>query len=309
MQISAQPPAHWDAVCAASDAFFGSRAWLELLQHSFGCRTVYAAGSDSGLAVSVFRGGPFEIGYLGFPAGGCVGHIVDLQTTMSILRSIDRDLQPVCVRLPIVVDESRSAGDLQRQVNPETVIEDLMNWSLASGKRVLKRNVRKAQNSGLVVEHPDDPDVGTLLYELYAATVRRNRGSLRYTDTYFRSLVKLAASDDKLDVMTATHDGEIGGFLVVARHGSTSYYLHGGTDERFRRESPSDLLFDYAIHRARDAGSKRFNFMSSPRNQPSLVRYKEKWGGKTRDLLTLTLPLRATYPVFRLAEKVYSLLR
>lgn len=309
MHVSAQPPGNWDAMCAASDAFFGSRAWLELLERSFGCRTVYASGPDAGLAVSVFRGGPFEVGYLGFPAGGSVGSALDLPTTLDALRSIDRDLRPVCVRLPVDADTHLPNETLPRQVNPETVIENLQDWSLASGKPVLKRNVRKARNSGLLVEHPSDPDVGESLYELYAATVRRNRGSLRYNDTYFRSLVTLAAADDRLDVMTATAKGAIAGFLVIARHGPASVYLHGGTHERFRRDSPSDLLFDQAIHRARDAGSARFNFMSSPVDQPSLVRYKEKWGGTTRDLSTLTLPLGATYPAFRIAEKLYSLLR
>ena len=62
------------------------------------------------------------------------------------------------------------------------------------------------------------------------------------------------------------------------------------------------------VRMARDAGCESFNFMSSPADQPSLVQYKEKWGGETRAQRTYTLRLSAVYSIFRFAERAYSLI-
>ena len=58
------------------------------------------------------------------------------------------------------------------------------------------------------------------------------------------------------------------------------------------------------IRWAQAAGCESFNFMSSPPNQPSLVRYKEKWGGVTGVHRTYTMKLGVAYPLFRLAEAI-----
>ena len=100
---------------------------------------------------------------------------------------------------------------------------------------------------------------------------------------------------------------DVAAFLVTGRHGNTSYYLHGGTELRYRNLSPSDLLMADAIDTARKAGCSCFNFMSSPPKQVSLVRYKEKWGAETRQQKTFTAKLAAIYPLFRASELIHRL--
>ena len=151
--------------------------------------------------------------------------------------------------------------------------------------------------------------MGKKLFDIYSRTVKRHGGSIRYSADYFQELIKLSAVQPRLQVLAATEDAEIAGFAVVVRHGDTAYYLHGGAAPKFMRNSPSDLLLNSAILHAQRAGSQNFSLMASPPNQPTLVRYKEKWGGVTRDLKTYTAILRPTYYLFRAVEKIYSLVR
>jgi len=69
------------------------------------------------------------------------------------------------------------------------------------------------------------------------------------------------------------------------------------------------MLLNEAIEWAKAQGSESFNLMSSPQGQDSLIKYKERWGAETREHRTYTLPVRASYHVFHLAERVYRQLR
>ena len=159
---------------------------------------------------------------------------------------------------------------------------------------------------GLRIERIEDPAFGAKLYELYAAVIKSHGGTARYNKDYFTAVVGSSSRSSLLEVRAAMQDDDLAGFLVTGRHGDTSYYLHGGTDPRFRALSPSDLLMADAIEEARNQGCVCFNFMASPPEQTTLVRYKEKWGGETRQQQTYTSGMSAMYPLFRLAETLYK---
>jgi hypothetical protein len=306
------PPEQWNSHCAAHNALFHSQAWQNLLEQAFGCHTLYGwcPESNTGAAITGFKAGPFRIGYLGFPVGGLIGPA-----------SLDRDLLqnwktsrfPVtlhCLRIPVSAFDSPVDLQLPFQQNPETAITNLQQWDLASTSKKLRRDVKKAMRSDLIVKETSDPVVGRKLFAMYEDTVRRRSGSLRYNESYFSAVVALARTSAGLRCLTAWLDDEIAGFVVVARHGPTSYYLHGGTRAALKHHNPSDLLLYEAICRAKEDGSQCFNLMTSSIKQPSLIRYKEKWGAITRQHTTYTLSLNPLFcPTFRLAEKIYSLIR
>ncbi len=302
-------PQNWESLATASGALFGSTAWLSLLEKSFGCKSVYICDGQQGSAVSVFRAGPFNVGYLGFPVGAVIGDMFSNADPAELFRTTDWPNRPTCMRFPVSSFDRDQEFDLPFQSNPETAIEDLQSWDLGSVSKNLRRDIRKAERSELVIiealEHAK-PDV---LFNIYSQTVKRHGGSLRYSSTYFRELVNLARTDSRVRVLVACKEEDVAGFVVTIRHNKTTCYLHGGADPAYRQSSPSDLLLNTAVQRAQQDGSDLFSFMASPTDQPSLVRYKEKWGGVTRDLKTYTLSLRPSYPMFKMAEKVYSLIR
>ena len=150
---------------------------------------------------------------------------------------------------------------------------------------------------------------GAEAFKLYSETVKRQRGALRYNEAYFVNLIELARMSPQIRVLIARTAKTITGFTVVVRHGPAGFYLHGGTDLAFRQYRPSAMLLYTAIQWAQGLACSSFNFMSSPVDQQSLVSFKEKWGGETRQHRTYTLPLRPSYGLFRVAERFQRLIR
>lgn len=306
---SATPPEHWQALCKNSGAFFASEDWQELLRAGFGCETIYGSSSDGGLVISSFKAGPFAVGYLGFPTGGVIGERDTLQNTVSELRATSNISSPVCLRMPLSAFSNPPQLEAPYVTSPETAITDLQNWDSMAVSKKLRRDIRKAEKAQFEITTSDDPALGATLFGIYENTVKRHRGSMRYTLEYFVGLQQLQRTNEAVRIVVARKDEQMAGFAATIREGRTSYYLHGGTDDRFRQESPSDLLIQQAIHLAKNDGCDTFNLMASPADQPMLVRYKEKWGGTTRELRTHTLPLRRSYPLFALAERLYRVVR
>lgn len=312
LTISRNPPNSWDAYCQANNYLFHSHAWQKLLENAFRCRTSYGwnESADYGMAISGFSAGPFKIGYLGFPVGGLVGN---RKPGPEILKEWDlsRSLFNChCLRLPVSAFEDAQTLALPYRSNPETAICDLQSWDINQVSKKLRRDIKKARRTNLTITDASSYADGSDLYSIYKGTIQRHSGSLRYNEKYFSSVTSLAGTHPGLRCMIARSEDRVAGFAIIARHKQTTYYLHGGTDLSLRHLSPSDLLLHEAILWAQENGSNCFNLMTSSSNQPSLVRYKEKWGAVTRQHRTYTLSLNlALCASFNIAERAYNLLR
>ncbi len=303
------PPAAWSSQCEQEHLFFASDEWHGLLSQAFGASTSYLwdEAERGGVAVTLFPAGPFRVGYLGFPTGDVVGAG---RLEHFVRRGIDlgRD-KPVALRVPVSGFGPPADLQLPWVANPETAIDDLSDWSLDAASVNHRRDVRKASRSGVAVMDAADEAHAAAIYDIYRATLQRHGGGLRYNPAYFEGLVRCAAASGDARVMLAMDGGDVAGFLVVVRHGDTGFYLHGGMRLEFRHLRPSALLMHEAIEWSRLQGCSRFNMMSSPPGQESLVQYKEKWGAQTREHRTYTLRTSAAYPLFRMAEWLYRLVR
>lgn len=307
--ITTEPPVGWQAACAQHHAFFSTLEWQSVLENSFPCRTLYVWNSNDGLTITVFRVGPFKVGYLGFPVGGGVKSAKAGSDILEHIRRAALPERPACIRVPVSGFDDPLVCEHPAVSTPETAIIDLQHWDSTSISKNLRRDIRRAERSGLELTEDPDAASGSCLYAIYSETIRRQRGSLRYNQRYFDSLIELCRINPALRMYIALDGRKVAGFAVTARHRSTTYYLHGGAADEYRRSSPSDLLLNRAISSARADGTNCFNLMASPANQPMLLRYKEKWGGTTRMQKTYTIPLRSTYPLFSLAERLYRCIR
>ncbi|HED13536.1 MAG TPA: GNAT family N-acetyltransferase [Gammaproteobacteria bacterium] len=309
---STTPRHDWVDYCKNNNAFIHSAEWQSVLESAFNCKAVYSWNPDtnSGLTITVFKAGPFKIGYLGFPTGNFPDlHTITMDTVHELCAGPSA-LMPHCLRIPVSAFTNDSALDYPGQSQPETAILDLQDWELASVSKKLRRDLKKVQKAGFQIHKTETPSDGRTLFNIYQATVKSHGGSLRYNARYFTSLIALSAHNPNVLCLTALKGGKLAGFLVVCMHMYSAYYLHGGTAPEFRRQSPSDLLVHQAIEWSKKVGAHQFNLMTSPRSQPSLVRYKEKWGAETREHKTLTVPLnRPFYAAFKVAEKLHRFLR
>lgn len=306
--FSSEVPDGWEACCRTSGAIFGCGDWQRLLESGFGCRSIYAWNGKDGAAISAFNAGPFTVGYLGFPAGSFLGD-PEAQATMLASLGAEKSMGLTCLRVPVSPFEAGRELQAPYVTNPETAIPDLQSWDMMAVSKNLRRDIRKAERSGLEVTLSTDASIGSDLFGMYENAVRHHGGSLRYNREYFEGLLALAARNSAVRVYIATHSKTIAGFAVVVLHGNGAFYLHGGSAGEFRHLSPSDLILAEAISSARSAGKSLFNFMASPADQPTLVRYKEKWGGETRPLRTYTFRISAAFSLFRAVESLYRRIR
>jgi len=302
MKLLTAPPSGWSQI---SD-FFNSPEWHTVLEEGFGCRSFYFTDPEEmrGISANIFTIGPFRIAYIAFPVS------IDCPTAL-IAKSSE-------IPFPVRIDELRitlrdpSSFDMEGLtgvVLPETVISNLQEWCVESLPGSLRRNLRKAKAYGLEIADATEEGQAEILFDLYHQTVIRHGGSVRYNLSYFQALVRLSLKDKRLRVMLARHGEDAVGFLTAAISNDTAYYLHGASRATAMHLRPSDLLFSEAISWARAEGANAFNMLASPAHQPGLVRYKEKWGGRTSDQLNVRIPIhRFNARLLNFSEKLYRLI-
>ncbi|RME33424.1 MAG: GNAT family N-acetyltransferase [Gammaproteobacteria bacterium] len=279
LSLSETPPPWWEARCEERGLLLHSERWQAVLTAGLGCRPLYAVG-DAGAAVfNLFRKGPFRIAYLAHPVGG----LLEGGEPGQLLTSFMAQARPAphLLRIPCSAFGDDWTLDWEAAETPETAICDLQAWSEERLPSGLRRNIRLSARRGCRVERLSSGH-GGLVYALYRASIGRHGGSLRYPPAYFSALLELAGRERRLRCLGAWVGGELAAFIVVAGHGDTCFYLHGGMLIEHAASQGPTRLFAEAIRWAREEGHATFNFMSSPPDQPSLVRYKERWGGVTR---------------------------
>jgi len=290
--ISHSAPPQYLEWLSAAGAFFESDAWGSVLQQGFGAKRFYLWDTryELGQALTCFRKGPIWIGYLGFPVCAtprALSRPYDLERMVLAIRKLRIPLS--LLRISVSAYGGCKLAFTPRIEGPiETCITNLADWR-ADADATRRRDLRFAQRRSAPLKHCDNLD-SAALYKLYAETVARHRGNLRYTASYFAALtsmprylpVRFSALCDEVGLASVT---------ITIRSGDTTYYLHSCTRSDALRLGATDLLLCQAIEHARAEGAAKFNLLSSPATQPGLIRFKEKWGGVSRPCAIIDIPL------------------
>lgn len=291
--FSTNPPKGWQELCEQQGYIFHSPSWQRMLEKSFSVVSIYGWNADieTGIAITVFKTSIFRVGYVGFPVGGTLGKQFFTNEVVLALSKARFPSKLHLIRLPVSAFHECDQLNQNFVTTSETAIVNLQEWDVSKIPK-LNRDVKKAHRSGLrVIEASPLLSHGTKCHELYKDTVQRHDGNLRYSKKYFNSLIDLTQTQCNLRCIVAMLDEEVAGFIVVALDGETAYYLHGAMEPSLRRYCASDRLLYEAICWAKEKKMNTFNLMSSPNNQSSLIRYKEKWGGITKSHNVYELPI------------------
>lgn len=271
-------PAREQAAWAQDGSFlFATQAWGNVLE-GLGCRVVYAWNRElgAGVVVPIFRMGPVQVGFLGFPVAGEAFDRLDAPTFTRYAEALARAAGCHVVR---GIQSMRPDADPDGVALPDVWIENLGEWPGSRGKRIAKDLAyasRMLVDGSAVVESLRDPNA---IWAMYRHAVLGHGGKVRYSGEYFRRLTLLCdGSAMARGVSCIDAKDETAGFAVLVRNGAVGYYLHGAVRDDARGLGVGDLLLARLIELARGMELRRFDLMASPIAQPGLVRYKNKWG-------------------------------
>ena len=258
-----------------------SSTWCTVLENGLGAQTEFLEYGGRRALCATLNAGPFRVLYPDFPVG-MDDYPKDLcAAILQHARERNVDLVRFHSRTTVPV----SCREVARQCSP--VIPVLADWieiPPEKARRARNRKVRSALHIG-----PGEKRDASMLQRLYADTVARHRGNMRYSEEYFAQIAEATTLVAKLE-------GRVCGFVAFAARGDCGFYLHGAHDPVSREHHPSDQLFLEMLTQSARAGLRRFDFLPSPAGQSGLGRYKAAWGGEPSELIVSDVhlnPVRA----------------
>ena len=309
MKCSFIPPDFWDRHCIKNNNIFSSSQWHNILKEGFNCTTIYISDKNQkdGVSITIFKKAFLKIGYLSFPTGGTLsGETLDNNSIQYILKNI----LPKFVHILRIPSGKFTPANITCKTFyscPETYITNLGDWTLEQISKRCRRDINKSIRENENVEVIKDPGYAEDFYNLYINTIKKNKGLVRYTKSYFKSIITYSKKNKNIRCTCIKYDRKIIAFLILVVNEKIAYYLHGAIDYNFRKSLPNDLLIYNAIEWAKENNIKTFNLMCSPIKQPSLVKYKEKWGGETSENVTFEYGVSVVhYTLFKLANFILN---
>lgn len=294
LEISTQPLHDWSELCRQHNSVIHSEEWQAVLQKSFNVETRYCydATAVDGFAMTVFKAGPFRIGYIGFPIGGTIRHQPITDQYIQALSQKKQELNIHTIRFTDSAFAPQPSLDVPSVPTQETAIVDLNTWQSAQLPKSVRADLRTAERMGVLISSHITPDLAGIVWDMYRRTIIKHGGNMRYTQSYFLHLIELAQHHDSLKIWLARIDDGIVGYVVVLRDGDVAYYLHSAFDNAYQHYRMMDRLFLEMLTWSKQQEVRQFNFMSSPSGQTGLQFYKKKWGGITQPQHNYTVPFR-----------------
>jgi hypothetical protein len=153
-----------------------------------------------------------------------------------------------------------------------------MLW--AGYKKRVRRDVRKAEKSGVKICEVNDSREVDILFDIYLETMKRNKAYNTWTRKALHSINHYLAKKRKAKILLAKFRDEIIAGVILLFSPDTTYYFFAASREKYLSLCPNDLLVHYAICLTIREGRRFFDLMSSQKEDVHLMNFKEKWGAQ-----------------------------
>jgi lipid II:glycine glycyltransferase (peptidoglycan interpeptide bridge formation enzyme) len=144
-----------------------------------------------------------------------------------------------------------------------------------------RRNLKKAENNGIVVKWGSQEEYLHIFRDLYKAMLRRKGYSPSIDlEQYIDMQMNMKS---RMLTFLAYQDGSPCSGAIVSFMGNTAIYLFGATDDRAITLNSSYLVHWKAMEQLKEMGAKWYDLNgANPERNPEMYRFKDGLGGKER---------------------------
>ena len=263
----------WDSIIAPfQHTFFETSIWAKIIREGYGCDVYLILLKENGRILLGLPGMvlDFKIIKLLFAYYPYVNFFGDVSHFSNFFNEFDKNLGKYDidrVRFTEKCNNSIIAPPGYKQYLSWQHILDLQDKnadSLWAGyKKRVRRDVRRAERSGITITAvQNEREIGRY-YDLYIQTMIRNRAFRPHTKKLYNAIYRYLSKDERVCFLLAKFNGEIIGGLIVILVDDTAYYLGNASDVKYLKFCPNDLLLHSGISLALNRKLKYFDFMTT----------------------------------------------
>ena len=290
------PGKEWDEfVSRYTDLIFYQSIWSRVLKEGLRGQPLYFYLREGGEIVAGLPGvllnfKIFKILYASIPYGNFIGNKSYFLSFMEFLNKEIAKRRIDQLRLTESPFSEPYAPESFTRISAKCTLLDLRGYhkkKIWEGyKKNIRRDVRKAQKSGVTIRVGDSRESIHILYKLYLASMERNRAMAKYPLRWFEAIYEIVAEKGLSAVLLAELNGTPIAGVVLVHSPFSTHYFHNGSRHEFLKFCPNELLVHSSIENALEKKISFFDFMGSDPKDLSLLRFKEKWGSHSLDLRT-----------------------
>jgi hypothetical protein len=300
-----EPDQVWDEFASAhSSLIFHTSLWGEVLKKGYGCDMRYLVLEEGGnwllaLPGMVVGNRFFRIFYSLIPYGGFIGNRKFIPEFSRLLEQKTGKEKIDRIKIVDLKIKKGELPDFQCLESYRHVLElkgKSQDQIWRDYKPNLRRTIQKALGSDLGFEKIKDRKEVYQFYQLYLASMERNKALAKYPVDLFYAIFDLLIPESA-QIFFVKYQGQPVAGMVVIYSEETAYYLHGGSSTEHLHLRPNDLLFHNAIKVAKEMGKSYFDFLGSDKGLSSLIQFKDKWGTKREELLVFQKEIGTVRPL------------
>jgi hypothetical protein len=272
-----------------SSCLFNREEWFRVLQEGLKKTVVTYSLEKDGKIYLVLPGVIFNFGiikmfYSNIPYGGFVG---DFRLIPSSLVLFEKSLRRDGIHLIRIGrnfnNEFRDLDGYGQEI-AFTHLIDLQGMNeeqLWNGyKKRVRRDVRKAEKSGISIHEATNPGEIDALFGLYLQTMKRNEAYNIWTKKMFYAIHRDLAQQGEAKILLAKLRDEIIAGIILLFSPDTTYYFFAASAKKYLSLCPNDLLVHHGICLTIMKGKRYFDLMASQKEDVALMNFKEKWGAQ-----------------------------
>lgn len=147
-------------------------------------------------------------------------------------------------------------------------------------KKRVRRDIRKAEKSGVTIVEVKDAKEIDILFDLYLETMRRNEAYNTWTRKALHAIHYHLVQKGQAKILLAKVEGEIAAGMILILSPDTTYYFFAASSQKYLSMCPNDLLVHHGICLSIRAKRRFFDLMASQKEDIALMTFKEKWGAQ-----------------------------